>query len=101
MNGADVARKLTILSRFVPSLRTALPAGYQSVSTKSLIPAELEGIDTGDEFINRLPEFDAHFDKLRADAFKEGKVLRYAGVIDVSSGVIKADLVKYVPRRNS
>lgn len=51
--------------------------------------------------MKRLPEFDAHFDKLRADAFKEGKVLRYAGVIDVSSGVIKADLEKYVPRRNS
>ncbi|KAI0718770.1 aspartate kinase homoserine dehydrogenase [Cerioporus squamosus] len=77
LNGADVARKLTILSRFVPSLRSALPSGYQSVSTKSLIP------------------FDAHFDKLRADAFKEGKVLRYAGVIDVATGVIKADLEKY------
>ncbi|RDX45101.1 aspartate kinase homoserine dehydrogenase [Lentinus brumalis] len=95
LNGADVARKLTILSRFVPSLRSALPSGYQSVNTKSLIPPELEGIDSGDEFIKRLPEFDAHFDKLRADAFKEGKVLRYAGVIDVATGVIKADLEKY------
>ncbi|KAI0754299.1 aspartate kinase homoserine dehydrogenase [Daedaleopsis nitida] len=95
LNGADVARKLTILSRFIPSLRSALPAGYQSVSTKSLVPPELDGIESGDEFIKRLPEFDAQFEKLRSDASKEGKVLRYAGVIDVLSGVIKADLEKY------
>ncbi|RPD61527.1 aspartate kinase homoserine dehydrogenase [Lentinus tigrinus ALCF2SS1-7] len=95
LNGADVARKLTILSRFIPPLSSALPAGYQSVSTKSLIPSELEGIDSGDEFIKRLPEFDAQFDQLRAEASKEGKVLRYAGVIDVATGTIKADLEKY------
>ena len=92
LNGADVARKLTILSRFVPSLRAALPNGYESVSTKSLIPPELEGIASGDEFIKRLPEFDAQFDELRADAFKESKVLRYAGVVAVASGLVKADL---------
>lgn len=96
LNGADVARKLTILSRYIPSLRSALPGGYQSVRTKSLVPAELEGIDSGDEFIRRLPEFDAHFDKIRADAAKENKVLRFAGVIDVASGTIRADLEKCV-----
>ncbi|KAH9836206.1 aspartate kinase homoserine dehydrogenase [Rhodofomes roseus] len=95
LNGADVARKLTILSRCIPSLRSSLPDGYQSVSTKSLVPQELEGIDTGDEFIARLPEFDDHFNKMRADAAKENQVLRFAGVIDVASGTIKADLEKY------
>ncbi|KAI0821947.1 aspartate kinase homoserine dehydrogenase [Trametes gibbosa] len=95
LNGADVARKLTILSRFIPSLRAALPNGYQSVSTKSLVPPELEGITSGDEFIQRLPEFDAHFDKMRAEAAEEGKVLRFAGVVDVQAGIIKADLEKY------
>jgi len=95
LNGADVARKLTILSRYIPSLRYALPEGYQSVNTKSLVPTELENIDTGDEFMRRLPEFDGHFNKMRADAAKENKVLRFAGVIDVASGTIKADLEKY------
>ncbi|CCL98726.1 uncharacterized protein FIBRA_00731 [Fibroporia radiculosa] len=95
LNGADVARKLTILSRYIPSLRSALQDGYQSVHTKSLVPAELEGAETGDEFIRRLPEFDAQFDKLRADASEENMVLRFAGVIDVKSGLIKADLEKY------
>ena len=94
LNGADVARKLTILSRYVPSLRAALKDGYQSVSTKSLVPLELEGATSGDEFIKRLPEFDAHFDSMRADAFRENKVLRFAGVVDVTSGTIKADLEK-------
>ena len=96
LNGADVARKLTILSRYIPSLRSALPDGYQSVRTKSLVPPELEGVDTGDEFMRRLPEFDDHFNKMRTDAAKENKVLRFAGVIDVASGTIKADLEKCV-----
>ncbi|KAH9936026.1 aspartate kinase homoserine dehydrogenase [Amylocystis lapponica] len=95
LNGADVARKLTILSRYIPALRSALKDGYQSVNTKSLVPPELEGIATGDEFIKRLPDFDAHFDQMRANAFKENKVLRFAGVIDVDAGIIKADLEKY------
>lgn len=96
LNGADVARKLTILSRYIPSLRSALTDGFQSVSTRSLVPTELEGINNGNEFIQRLPEFDEHFDKMRADAAKENKVLRFAGVIDVASGTIKADLEKCV-----
>lgn len=96
LNGADVARKLTILSRYVPSLRNKLPDGYKSVSTKSLVPAALDGLDSGDEFIAKLPEHDRDFDKLRSDAFKEGKVLRFVGVIDVASGVIKADLERWV-----
>ncbi|KAF7965617.1 hypothetical protein HWV62_42643 [Athelia sp. TMB] len=95
LNGADVARKLTILSRYVPALRTSLPEGYKSVDTTSLVPKELEGVKTGDEFIARLPEFDAHYDKMRAEAAAEGKVLRFVGVVDVKSGTIKADLEKY------
>lgn len=32
---------------------------------------------------------------MREDAKKEGKVLRYAGVIDVQKGIVKAALEKY------
>ena len=92
LNGADVARKLTILSRCIPSLRDKLPDGYKSVSTKSLVPAALNGVMSGDEFIKKLSEHDQEFDKLRSDAFKERKVLRFVGIIDVASGTIKADL---------
>ncbi|KAI5122110.1 hypothetical protein M0805_002232 [Coniferiporia weirii] len=95
LNGADVARKLTILSRTIPALRSALPEGYPSVQTRSLVLDALSGLATGDEFMARLPEFDAEFDVLRAKAQKEGKVLRYVGVVDVEKRVIKASLEEY------
>src|SRR5262249_10632133 len=76
-------------------LRTALPSGYASVNTTSLVPTSLQNIPTGDEFIQRLPEFDVHFDKMRKDAAAEGSVLRFVGVVDVQTGEIKAALEKY------
>jgi homoserine dehydrogenase len=94
LNGADVARKLTILSRLIPSLNRHLPEGYQSVSITSLIPSELASITSGDEFVAGLPNFDGRYEELRESARKEGKVLRYVGVIDVQQGVVKAALEK-------
>jgi homoserine dehydrogenase len=76
----------------IPSLRSALSSGYKSVQTTSLVPAELEGVQTGDEFIRRLPEFDARFDQMRMDAAEEGNVLRFVGVVDVTTEQIKAAL---------
>jgi homoserine dehydrogenase len=96
LNGADIARKLTILSRIIPALRTALPAGYKSVKITSLVPPGLDGIPTGDEFLAQLPASDGQFDNLRAEAAANGEVLRYVGVIDVERGEIKASLEKYV-----
>ncbi|KAF9457756.1 homoserine dehydrogenase-domain-containing protein [Collybia nuda] len=101
LNGFDVARKLTILSRTISlspqTTSTSLPSlqSFASVQTTSLIPAALEGIPTGDEFISRLPEFDPHFDQMRAEASAEGKVLRFVGVVDVAGGQVKAGLEKY------
>jgi homoserine dehydrogenase len=96
LNGADVARKLAILARSIPSLRSALPDGYLSVSTRSLVPDALASITSGSEFVDRLPEYDAEFEKLKAEAREEGAVLRFVGVIDVEKGVVKADLEKCV-----
>jgi homoserine dehydrogenase len=42
--------------------------------------------------VRRLVDFDHEYDALRSAAAKEGKVLRYVGVIDVAAGVIKAAL---------
>ncbi|KZT35387.1 hypothetical protein SISSUDRAFT_1025519 [Sistotremastrum suecicum HHB10207 ss-3] len=94
LNGADVARKLTILSRLIPSLKDKLAEGYKSVSTTSLVPKELEGL-SGDDFVSRLAGFDSHFEELRASAKKENKVLRYVGVINAETNEIKASLEKY------
>lgn len=94
LNGADVARKLAILARLVPALSGALPEGYRSVTTTSLVPPQLEGLATGDEFVERLPELDDSFAETRRAAADAGEVLRYVGVIDVESGEVKADLVR-------
>jgi len=101
LNGFDVARKLTILSRLISSAPSLSPSilpslqSFTSVKTASLIPSALEGIPTGDEFIKRLPEFDEEFDKLRKEASKENKVLRFVGIVDVAGGQVRAGLEKY------
>lgn len=93
LNGADVARKLTILSRLIPSLQSSLHEGFKSVNTQSLVPDVIAGPEvTGIDFLQHLPDFDTHFDQLKADAVKKGCVLRYAGVIDVAKGEVKAAL---------
>lgn len=95
LNGADVARKLTILSRMInPSMLALLPHGYKSVDTQSLIPPELASASDGDAFMQRLPDFDARIAQLREEAAREGSVLRYVGVIDVEKKIIKAGLEK-------
>ncbi|KAJ3491587.1 hypothetical protein NLI96_g584 [Meripilus lineatus] len=100
LSGSDVARKLAILTRTIPSLQSTipLPQGFKSVPTTTLIPEALSSLtspESADEFTNRLVEFDSESDKLREDALKDGAVLRYVGVIDVKEGIVKADLQRY------
>ncbi|KAH9060587.1 homoserine dehydrogenase-domain-containing protein [Lactarius vividus] len=113
LNGADVARKLTILARLLstPGRQPAisLPDGYASVPTQSLIPADLSlsSVPTGDAFLDALQAHDAHFNTLRAEAAARqsqgaspgGAVLRYVGVIDVDAdnggGSVRAGLERY------
>ena len=45
--------------------------------------------------MQRLPEFDAEFDELRAKAQQNKCVLRYVGLIDVEKKIIKAGLESY------
>ncbi|KAG7095400.1 hypothetical protein E1B28_006153 [Marasmius oreades] len=101
LNGFDVARKLTILSRTISFSNnpnnSSLPSlqSFKSVQTVSLIPPPLEGIPTGDEFISRLLHFDTEFDEKRRQARKKDKVLRFVGVVDVENGDVKAALEEY------
>jgi homoserine dehydrogenase len=104
LNGFDVARKLTILSRIVAysSSSPNLPKldSFRSVQTTSLIPPALEGIPTGDEFLSRLPEFDEQFDQMRKEASKASQVLRFVGVVDPVKGEVKAGLERSVKPDN-
>ena len=88
LNGLDVARKLVILARL---------AGLEIQSTssfpvQSLIPKELENVESADEFMEGLPRFDADMASMRDDAHAKGKVLRFVGSIDVKNAVVNVGI---------
>ena len=91
LNGLDVARKLTILARLA-GLPVESPTSFP---VQSLIPKELESVGSGDEFLQRLPEFDAQMEETKMAAEKEGKVVRFVGSIDVEKKEVKVGLEKF------
>jgi aspartokinase/homoserine dehydrogenase 1 len=76
LSGMDVARKLIILGR-----EMGLTLEMADVEVKGLVPQALDACSV-DEFMRRLPEFDAGMAALLADAKKQGQVLRYVGRVD-------------------
>ncbi|KAJ2512077.1 Homoserine dehydrogenase, partial [Coemansia sp. RSA 1939] len=48
----------------------------------NIVPEPLRAVESADEFMARLPEFDAHFKALNDDALASGSVLRYVGSVD-------------------
>jgi homoserine dehydrogenase len=91
LNGLDVARKLTILARLV-GFQVESPTSFP---VQSLIPKELESVSSGDEFLQRLPDFDVQMEETKAAAEKEGKVVRFVGSIDVAKKEVKVGLEKF------
>ncbi|KAH8808423.1 homoserine dehydrogenase-domain-containing protein [Xylogone sp. PMI_703] len=88
LNGLDVARKLTILARLA-GLKVESPTSFP---VQSLIPKELESAANAEEFMQRLPEFDAQMEDVKVAAEKEGKVVRFVGSIDVAKQQVKVGL---------
>lgn len=91
LNGLDVARKLTILARLA-GLPVESPTSFP---VQSLIPKELESCSSGDEFLEKLPEFDNQMEETKAAAEKAGKVVRFVGSIDVASNSVKVGLEQF------
>ncbi|TID24859.1 homoserine dehydrogenase [Venturia nashicola] len=91
LNGLDVARKLTILAR-IAGLEVENPTSFP---VQSLIPKELESCTSGDEFLEKLSQFDGEMDKLKKEAAAEGKVVRFVGSIDMASKSVKVGLEKF------
>ncbi|KAL2119583.1 hypothetical protein VTJ04DRAFT_6544 [Mycothermus thermophilus] len=91
LNGLDVARKLTILARLA-GLPVESPTSFP---VQSLIPKELEAVASGDEFLDKLPTFDGQMEEIKAEAEKEGKVVRFVGSIDVATKQVKVGLEKF------
>ncbi|GAC1670846.1 MAG: bifunctional aspartate kinase/homoserine dehydrogenase I [Steroidobacteraceae bacterium] len=76
LSGMDVARKLIILGR-----EMGLTLEMSDVRVEGLVPAALAKCSV-EEFMARLPEFDATMEATLAEARREGQVLRYVGRID-------------------
>lgn len=90
LNGMDVARKCTILARLA-GLKVQSATSFE---TQSLIPKELESAKSADEFLEGLKKFDGEMEKLKDDAAKEGKVVRFVGSVDVQGSKVKVGLEK-------
>jgi homoserine dehydrogenase len=88
LNGLDVARKLTILGRLA-GLPIESPASFP---VESLIPAGLDNVANGDEFLCSLSAYDGEMEQKRLAAEKAGKVVRFVGSVDMLSKEAKVGL---------
>ncbi|MGH8177462.1 MAG: bifunctional aspartate kinase/homoserine dehydrogenase I [Steroidobacter sp.] len=88
LSGMDFARKLIILGREM-GLRLELG----DVQLESLVPPAL-GACGPEEFLDRLPEFDAPMAQRLKVAHSHGRVLRYLGSLDASTGKASVGLVE-------
>ena len=88
LSGMDVARKLVILAR-----EMGLGLELEDVEVESLVPAELSSEPSVLSFMRALPSFDGPMAAHMKDAEREGKVLRYVGVVE-SSGRATVSLVR-------
>jgi bifunctional aspartokinase / homoserine dehydrogenase 1 len=88
LSGMDVARKLIILGR-----EMGLGLELADVELEGLVPDALAGCGP-EEFLERLPEFDAPM-RARLDAARgRDRVLRYVGTLDANSGAARVGLVE-------
>jgi aspartokinase/homoserine dehydrogenase 1 len=76
LSGMDVARKLIILGR-----EMGLTLEMSDVQVAGLVPEALIACGV-EEFMRRLPEFDAAMAETLADAQAQGQVLRYVGRVN-------------------
>ncbi len=88
LSGVDFARKLIILGREM-GLRLELG----DVQLEGLVPSALTSCGP-DEFLERLPEFDAPMAQKLEAARSRNRVLRYVGSLDAATGKASVGLVE-------
>jgi homoserine dehydrogenase len=79
LNGLDVARKVVILGRVC-----GLSLDLSTLEIENIVPAELRELELN-SFMNKLSDSDSYFTKMKEEAAKEGKVLRYVGCVDLKN----------------
>lgn len=88
LSGVDFARKIVILGR-----EMGLRLEMSDVQLEGLVPPALANCGV-DDFLARLPEFDAPMLKRLEAARERGKVLRYVGSLDAATGKASVGLVE-------
>jgi len=91
LSGKDVARKAVILAR-----EAGLALELDDIVVESLVPNALANASV-DEFLKRLPDFDAPMAERVAAAKRAGQVLRYVATIDVKAGKANVGLESFGP----
>ncbi|MDG5766658.1 bifunctional aspartate kinase/homoserine dehydrogenase I [Balneolales bacterium ANBcel1] len=77
LNGMDAARKLLILARI-----TGKEVSLDDISVENLVPEDLRGEMTPEEFLEGLKAYDAQFEALLEKARRQGRHLRYLATMD-------------------
>jgi aspartokinase/homoserine dehydrogenase 1 len=77
LNGIDVRRKLIILAR-----ETGLMIESNDVKVENILPKACQEAPTVEEFLVEVEKADDVFEKMRVEAEKEGKVLRYIAKLE-------------------
>jgi len=91
LSGMDVARKAVILAR-----EAGLTVEIADIAVESLVPTALANASV-EEFLQRLPDFDAPMAERVAAARRASQVLRYVANIDVRAGTAKVGLESFAP----
>jgi len=91
LNGLDVARKVTILAR-ISGFNVESPTSFP---VESLIPKDLESVQSADEFMEKLPNYDDEIQKVKQQALDENKVLRFVGKVDFKANKVSVEIGKY------
>lgn len=89
LSGMDVARKVIILAR-----ECGLQLQLDDIKIDKLLPESLSALDSVDEFLEKLPSFDAEIEAQRKDADSSGMVLRFVGIVDVKANQGAVKLVR-------
>ena len=94
LSGLDFARKVVILGR-----EMGLSLELSDVALESLVPEALQKCSV-DEYLKRLPEFDAQMSKRLEAARGRNQVLRYVGSLDAATRKATVGLVE-LPRSHT